>query len=93
LPDVPTIAESAGLSDFNVVAWIGLVARAGTPPELLGKLSAEVQKAIQSSEVRERFQVLGMEPVSSSPAELARVMNESYERFGDVIRRANIKIE
>jgi tripartite-type tricarboxylate transporter receptor subunit TctC len=93
LPDVPTIAESAGLPDFNVVAWIGLVARAGTPPEILSKLSAEAQKAVQTSEVRDRFQVLGMDPVSSSPAELARVMNESYERFGEVIRRANIKIE
>jgi tripartite-type tricarboxylate transporter receptor subunit TctC len=93
MPDVPTIAESAGLPDFNVVAWIGLVARAGTPPEILSKLSAEAQKAVQTSEVRERFQVLGMDPVSSSPAELARVMNESYERFGEVIRRANIKID
>jgi tripartite-type tricarboxylate transporter receptor subunit TctC len=93
LPDVPTIAESAGLPDFNVVAWIGLVARAGTPPEILSKLASEAQKALQTSEVRERFQILGMDPVSSTPAELARVMNDSYERFGEVIRRANIKIE
>jgi tripartite-type tricarboxylate transporter receptor subunit TctC len=48
---------------------------------------------VQTSELRDRFQVLGMDPVSSSPAELARVMNDSYERFGEVIRRANIKIE
>lgn len=93
LPDVPTIAENAGLSDFNVVAWIGLVARAGTPPEVSTRLAAEIQKAMQSSELRERFLNLGMDPVSSTPAELTRVMNDAYHRFGEVIKRANVKIE
>jgi len=93
LPDVPTVAENAGLKDFNVVAWIGLVAKAGTPPEATTKLAAEVQKALQTSEVRERFASLGMDPVSSTPAELSRVMGEAYDRYGDVIKRANIKIE
>jgi len=92
LPDVPTLAES-GLPDFNVVAWIGLVAKAGTPPEVTTKLAGEAQKALQTPEVRERFQTLGMEPVSSSPAELGRIMNDAYERYGDVIKKANIKIE
>lgn len=90
LPNVPTIAESAGLSDFNVVAWIGLVAKAGTPPEAANRLAAEAHKAVQTSEVRERFQALGMDPVTSTPAELGKVMSEAYNRFGDIIKRANI---
>lgn len=93
LPDVQTIAESTGLADFNVVAWIGLVVRGGAPAEVATKLAAEVQKALQAHDIRERFLSLGMDPVSSSPAELARVMHEASERFGDVIKRANIKIE
>lgn len=93
MPDVPTVAEAAGLPDYNVVAWIGLVARAGTPPEIANRLAAEAQKAIQSTELRERYQTLGMDPVSSSPAALQRIMNDAYDRFGDVIKRANIKIE
>ena len=93
LPDVPTVAENAGLSDFNVVAWVGLVARVGTPPEVSARLAAEIRKAMQSSELRERFLTLGMDPVSSTPAELTRVMNEAYDRFGEVIKRANVKIE
>ena len=93
MPDVPTVAEAAGLPDFNVVAWIGLVARAGTPPEIANRLAAEAQKALQNPELRERYQTLGMDPVSSSPAELQRIMNEAYDRFGDVIKRANVKIE
>lgn len=93
LPDVPTIAESTGLADFNVVAWIGLLAPAGTPAEASSRLSAEVQKALQANDVRERFVTLGMDPVSSTPAELARVMQEASERFGDIIRRANVKLE
>lgn len=93
MPDVPTMAESAGLTDFNVVAWIGLVARAGTPPEVSTKLAAELHKALQTPELRERFVTLGMDPVSSSPAELRRVMNEAYNRYGEVIKRANIKVD
>lgn len=93
MPDVPTVAEAAGLPDFNVVAWIGLVARAGTPPEITSRLAAEAQKALQSPELRERYQTLGMDPVSSSPAELQRIMSDAYDRFGDVIKRANVKIE
>lgn len=93
LPDVPTVAEAAGLPDFNVVAWIGLVTRAGTPPEITQRLAAEAHKALQSAELRERYQTLGMDPVSSSPAELQRIMTDAYERFGDLIRTANVKIE
>lgn len=93
MPDVPTVAEAAGLPDFNVVAWIGLVARAGTPPEITNRLATEAQKALQSAELRERYQTLGMDPVSSSPAELQLIMNDAYDRFGDVIKRANVKIE
>ena len=93
LPDVPTIAESTGLADFNVVAWIGLLAPAGTPAEASTKLAAEVQKALQVNDLRERFMALGMDPVSSTPAELARVMQEASERFGDIIKRAHVKLE
>ena len=93
LPEVPTIAESTGLADFNVVAWIGLLAPAGTPAEASTKLAAEVQKALQANDVRERFMALGMDPASSTPAELARVMHEASERFGDIIKRANVKLE
>ena len=93
LPEVPTIAESTGLADYNVVAWIGLLAPAGTPAEASSRLAAEVQKALQANDVRERFMALGMDPVSSTPAELARVMHEASERFADIIKRANVKLE
>ena len=93
LPEVPTIAESTGLADYNVVAWIGLLAPAGTSAEASTKLAAEVQKALQANDLRERFTALGMDPASSTPAELARVMHEASERFGDIIKRANIKLE
>ena len=93
LPDVPTIAESTELTDFNVVAWIGLLVRAGTPAEVPAKLAGEVQKALQARDVRERFMALGMDLASSTPAELARLMHGASERFGDVIKRANVKLE
>jgi tripartite-type tricarboxylate transporter receptor subunit TctC len=53
----------------------------------------EVPTVAEAAKLRERYQTLGMEPVSSSPTELQRIMNEAYDRFGDVIKRANIKID
>ena len=93
LPDVPTIAEVTGMTDYNVVAWVGLLVRAGTPAEVSTKLAAEVQKALRNNDLRARFTALGMDPVSSTPAELARVMHEASERFADIIKRANIKLQ
>lgn len=76
-----------------MVAWIGLLAPAGTPTEASTKLAVEVQNALQANDLRERFMALGIDPVSSTPAELARVMDEASERFADIIKRANIKLE
>jgi tripartite-type tricarboxylate transporter receptor subunit TctC len=62
-------------------------------PPLFKQMMQTQAQALQSPELRERYQTLGMEPVSSSPAELQRIMNEAYDRYGDVIKRANIKID
>jgi tripartite-type tricarboxylate transporter receptor subunit TctC len=92
LPDVPTLAEATGLS-YDAAAWGGYAAPAGTPREILARLSTEIRKALQSNDVKERFAALGFEPLSSTPEEMASFMRREQERYASIIRSANIKVE
>jgi len=93
LPDVPTVAEAADMPGFNMNAWIGYLAPAGTPPEIVNRLSGEVQKALASPDVRERYATLGLNPTSTTPDDLAKLMRDESVRYADIIKRANIKLE
>jgi tripartite-type tricarboxylate transporter receptor subunit TctC len=93
LPEVPTLAEAAGLVDYDAAGWIGYAAPQGTPAEIVRRLSAEIQKALQSSELKERYVALGLEPVATTPDEMASFMRREQERYGSIIRAANIRIE
>jgi len=93
LPDVPTVAESADMPDFAMAAWIGYLMPAGTAPEVLARVSAEVQKAMQAPDLRERYLALGMDPVSNTPEELGTLMARERERYAAIIKRANIKLD
>jgi tripartite-type tricarboxylate transporter receptor subunit TctC len=91
-PDVPTLAE-AGIADVEVYLWTGLLAPAATPAPIVQKLEAEIRKAIQHPDVRERLKVLALEPVGGSAEEFRRVIAADRERWSAVAKAANIKIE
>jgi tripartite-type tricarboxylate transporter receptor subunit TctC len=93
MPDVPPLAETAELPGYDVAAWIGYAAPAGTPREITTRLSAEIQKALQSPEMKERMANIGLDAVWSTPAEMATFMRREQERYGTIIKNANIKIE
>lgn len=93
LPDAPPLAEAGEIPGYDVAAWIGYAAPAGTPREILTRLASEIQKAVQTSELRERYVPLGLEPVSMQPDEMAAYLKREHERYGSIIRNANIKIE
>ena len=93
LPNVPPLAESAGLADYDAAAWIGYAAPAGTPREVLERLSAEIRKALQSDELKERMVNIGLDAVSSTPDEMAAFMRREQQRYGEIIKNANIRIE
>ena len=93
MPDAPPLAEVAGVPDYDAAAWIGYAAPAGTPREMLLRISNEIQKALQSSELKERFLALGLDPVSTTPEAMAQFMRLEQERYATIIRNANIKIE
>jgi len=93
LPDVPSLAEAADLPGYDVAAWIGYAAPAGTPRDILARISTDIRKALQSAELKERYVSLGLEPASSTPEEMAAFMRREQERYGSIIRSANIKLE
>jgi tripartite-type tricarboxylate transporter receptor subunit TctC len=93
LPDVPTLAEAAGVPDYDAAAWIGYAAPAGTPKDIVARLSTELQKALQAPDMREKLLNAGLDPVASTPEELPAFMRKEQERYATVIRDSNIKID
>jgi len=93
LPDVPTLAEAASIPGYDIGAWIGYAAPAGTPKEVAAKLSAEIAKAMQAPDLKERYLSLGMDPASSTPDEMAAFLRNEEARYGSIIKNANIKVE
>ena len=92
-PEAPPLATAAGLPGYDIGAWIGYAAAPGTPREVVARLSAEVQKAIQAPDVRERFTTLGLEPRAMSPEEMGAFLRKEQARYADIIKSANIKVE
>jgi tripartite-type tricarboxylate transporter receptor subunit TctC len=93
LPDVPTLAEAAGMAGFDVRAWIGFIAPTGIPREARARLAAETQKALENPETRSRLVAAGLEPGDLTPEQFADYLKMQGERFGSIIKAANIKVE
>jgi len=93
LPDVPTLAEAANIPGYDIGAWIGYAAPPGTPKEVTAKLSAEIAKAMQAPDLRERYLSLGMDPASNTPEEMTSFLRNEQARYGSIIKNANIKVE
>jgi tripartite-type tricarboxylate transporter receptor subunit TctC len=92
LPDIPTIAES-GLAGFDYNLWVGLFAPAGTPADIVDKISHDLARALQQPEVKERLVSLGAEAMPMSPAEFKRFVHDEIEGSAKVIKAAGIKIQ
>jgi tripartite-type tricarboxylate transporter receptor subunit TctC len=90
LPDTPTIAES-GFAGFEASVWHAFVAPRGTPSAVIEKLRAEVHKALAAPEVKERLAGLGAEVSPTTPEQLGALVRTEHERYGRLIREANIK--
>lgn len=89
-PDVPTIAES-GFPGFEAAVWYGLVAPVATPKPVVAKLHAEVQKALQTKEVRERMTAVGGEVLPGPSEQFASLIRSERRRYEKLVREANIK--
>jgi tripartite-type tricarboxylate transporter receptor subunit TctC len=91
-PEIPTIAE-AGLPKAEFNFWVGMLAPAGTPREVLNRINAEVQKALAAPDLKERLANLGNEPMFMSPTEFDAFLKEEYTVLGDVMRAAGVKAQ
>jgi tripartite-type tricarboxylate transporter receptor subunit TctC len=92
LPDVPTMAE-AGIKGMEVINITGVLAPAGTPPDIVAKINAAVQKAIARPEVKERFATLGVEPLGGTADAFATFIRDDFAKWTQVIKDGNIKPE
>jgi tripartite-type tricarboxylate transporter receptor subunit TctC len=90
LPDVPTLAEG-GLPGFESVGWFGLVAPAGTPGEVIGRLNEAFVKALKDPAVAEKIRSLGAEPAPTSADEFARFIQSESAKWGKLVSEAGIK--
>jgi tripartite-type tricarboxylate transporter receptor subunit TctC len=92
LPDVPTMAE-AGFPGFEAYSWIGVFAPAGTPEPAIGRLNKALVQSLADVEVRRKLAANGVEPVGGAPAELDAFVRSEYEKWGALVREANIRFE
>ena len=91
LPDVPTLAES-GLKDFNSISWIGVLAPAGTPGELVEKISADIREVVGRPDVHDKLVQLGAVPSTTTPAQFARLIDNDRARYARIIRDHKITV-
>ncbi|MGC3983632.1 MAG: tripartite tricarboxylate transporter substrate binding protein [Pseudorhodoferax sp.] len=89
LPEVRTVAEATGMP-FDVSAWTGVLAPAGTDPAIVDHLSAEVRKALQTAGTREALTSNGAEPVGSTPAQFQAFIAREMKTWGEIIAKAGI---
>ena len=92
MPDIPTLSES-GLKDYELGAWYGLLAPAGTPRDIVQRLYAEISRALKEPDARERLASLGAELVDRNPEAFAEHLRAEVAKWGKVVRAAGMKIE
>ncbi|MGE5525087.1 MAG: Bug family tripartite tricarboxylate transporter substrate binding protein [Rhodospirillaceae bacterium] len=92
LPQVPTTAED-GMPELVVTTWYGLLAPAGVKPEIIARLNGEVVKVMNAPETKAKLASVGLDATTSTPAEFGKFVRDEYERWGKVIREANIRVE
>ena len=91
-PNLPTMAES-GITDYDYAEWYGAFFPAGTPPDIVRKIHAEIIAVIKLPDVRDRFEFLLFELIGDSPEQFADAIRRDHARYGDIIRKAGIKLE
>jgi len=91
-PQLPTVAES-GFPGFDLYVWYGLMAPAGTPPEMIAKLSSETAKVMAQADLKERFARLGMEPMTSTPEQFATHLRAETAKWAKIVRDSGARAE
>ena len=92
LPDLPTVAE-AGVPGYEASTWNGIVAPAGVPRAIVTRLNAEINKALATPTLRQRFAAIGAEPTPRTPEEFRDLIRRENTKWAEVIKRSGARIE
>ena len=92
IPDVPTVAE-AGLKGFETGSWQGIVAAAGTPKEVIGRLNTEIVRILNTPEMKENLAKQGTEVYTMTSEQLGNWLKSEIEKWAKVVKAANLKLE
>ncbi|MNL35258.1 Tripartite tricarboxylate transporter family receptor [compost metagenome] len=92
LPDVPTIAER-GYPGFEAVTWFGLAAPAGVPKEIVQRLNAEFNKALQTSDLSQKYQEQGARVLTGTPEDFAKLIHDDRIRWGKIVKDSGARVE
>ena len=93
LPDVPTIEEAAGLPGFDASSWFGLLAPAGTPPDIVNRIQQEVAKALKTPAIKEKLLAQGAIPSGNTPAEFAGHIEAEHKKWAQVVKASGAKVD
>ena len=93
MPDLPTIAEAAGLPGFKVNTWFGVVAPAGTPSRIVSRLNGEIGKIMHMPDVRELLVTQGAEPATGTPEEFAAFIRTEIATSAELVRVAGARVD
>ena len=92
LPDVPTLAES-GIPGYEANVWFGIIAPAGTPAPVVAFLNSEISRIIKKPEIQKRLAELGLTPIDGSPLQFQKVIDQEKGKWGEVIKKSNLKLD
>ncbi len=92
LPDVPTAAE-AGMPEFQVDTWYGVLAPAGTPRDIVARLNGELTKLMQTSDMRERLAAMGIEPLTSTPEQFGAFIKTEAAKWAKVVKASGAQVD
>jgi tripartite-type tricarboxylate transporter receptor subunit TctC len=92
-PDVPTVSESGGPKGFEVTGWNAIAAPKGLPAAVTDKIKRDIEKALSEPDVLEKFKSFGYEPFPQTREQFNQFVQSETQRFGDVIRKANVSLD
>ncbi|MGE4109703.1 MAG: Bug family tripartite tricarboxylate transporter substrate binding protein [Burkholderiales bacterium] len=90
LPDVPTVAES-GVAGYDMIVWYGAIVPAGTPAAVVNRLNADINRALQLPDVRQRLASLGADPLGGSAAEFGKYIQSEITKYTKVVKDSGLK--
>jgi len=93
LPDVPTIEEAAGLKGFEATSWFGLLAPAGTPPDIVSRVQQEVTRALNLPAIKEKMLSQGAIPSGNTPAQFASLIESEHRKWAQVVKVSGARVD